>query len=890
MSDTNDISLPGDARNLFGRRGEDIVPVSSVSLVCDGLLGMLPAGTPEGYATAEDNGGMAVKDCAKAAAVAVAVHVPGDILKRIRDDAGSDGASSCYRASHRLVPCVVVIERQDFVANAGRPSEPAAAEIGLIRSESDAISLDSAPTAGPSHLRKRGRGRPRKDGNGPFKADSPPPEVKETERRRLKEARKKKKRREMESDGIILSDFVSDRKGPMTRSMVHQRRPHKDGSGAFMADSPPPEVKETERRRLEETRKKKKRRVVESDRIILFNSFSDRKSPVIRSMDHQRRPRKDRSGPFETDSPPPEVRETERHRLEEARKKRKRRKVESNRIILFDSICDRKGPVTRSMTRQSRQIEEMRAESTNDLMARIDGWLQDLTTVRSCRTRSAMRDSRNLNLSFRYLRDAFNCLCERASSRTAEDFSSERIDELKAGWGAKACPGEKSGLSATAGIRSGSASGDLLMVADVRLSESFVGANSTISDRLSALDDRIASLVASSGLTGPGVVDELAISGSSESVGLSGMGREANGPAIPSVPLQRCRGIASAFSQGDPSTSTEHLISDPPFISTRKRKRDGEDFRQPPPILAERSEKRFSALAPASGSRSWETGRNGTRINAPASSTSCLSLSGNSTSHHARERRLIKRLPQVVSILVTDQEKASYTDVLRRVRAGISLENIGIARTRIRQAASGALLVELPGASPQQADTLVERIRSIFRRDETVKVSRPIRKVHLRISEFDPSVMTDDVAVAIVAASDGEVAVADVRVGEPLRDFGGLNFMRVQCPAPVGLRLALAGRLSLGSTSVRVALMKSRSPRCFKCHGVGHLQQRCPSLVDLTGCCFSCGKEGHSAVVCKRRPHCPLCKSRGLLADHCAGGPECRPCPPRREPLPGRVL
>ncbi|KYN22408.1 hypothetical protein ALC57_05193 [Trachymyrmex cornetzi] len=64
---------------------------------------------------------------------------------------------------------------------------------------------------------------------------------------------------------------------------------------------------------------------------------------------------------------------------------------------------------------------------------------------------------------------------------------------------------------------------------------------------------------------------------------------------------------------------------------------------------------------------------------------------------------------------------------------------------------------------------------------------------------------------------------------------------------------------------------------------LGHVQQRCPSVLDRSRCCFNCGRFGHSWQSCKDRPRCPVSADRGLPCAHRAGtAGVCRPIQPAR--------
>jgi len=223
-------------------------------------------------------------------------------------------------------------------------------------------------------------------------------------------------------------------------------------------------------------------------------------------------------------------------------------------------------------------------------------------------------------------------------------------------------------------------------------------------------------------------------------------------------------------------------------------------------------------------------------------------------------------------VAVGDRGAPKYADVMRRMREVYPdlRTAFGIKEVRPKRAANGGLLLEIPGAAAsQQADVLAARLRDMFPEDEGVRVSRPVKRVDLRITGFDESVTPREIAEAISHFSGG-CGAEDVRVGTIRTSRDGLCTVWVQAPATAGVPAAEAGKVYLGWARARVALLKGRPLRCFRCLAPGHVQQRCPCPVDR--------------ARCRNKPHCPSCQEKGRKADHKPGGASCVPVGPRRGP------
>ncbi|KAA5589431.1 hypothetical protein F3H15_36545, partial [Pseudomonas aeruginosa] len=156
-----------------------------------------------------------------------------------------------------------------------------------------------------------------------------------------------------------------------------------------------------------------------------------------------------------------------------------------------------------------------------------------------------------------------------------------------------------------------------------------------------------------------------------------------------------------------------------------------------------------------------------------------------------------------------------------------------------------------------------------------------------KVTGLDECATQMEVAAAI--ASQGNCALAQVKVGELRSCYSGAFTVWARCPVQAATLLATPpqgrpadspGRLRVGWVIAHVQLQEARPWRCLRCFGTGHGLARCPSAVDRSGLCFRCGQPGHKAVSCAAAaPHCVLCDAAKRRADHRAGGPSCLSAP-----------
>ncbi|CAK1546355.1 unnamed protein product [Leptosia nina] len=134
------------------------------------------------------------------------------------------------------------------------------------------------------------------------------------------------------------------------------------------------------------------------------------------------------------------------------------------------------------------------------------------------------------------------------------------------------------------------------------------------------------------------------------------------------------------------------------------------------------------------------------------------------------------RTPRSSAIVLTltdeGKEKAmlTYQKALLIARSKIDLKEItGLETLRVRKAATGATVLELPGAnSGPKADALAEKLGTLFGKKMTV--TRPVKTVDIRISGIDESVGEMELQDAV--AKKGGCHFNDVKIGQKRDDRG----------------------------------------------------------------------------------------------------------------------
>ncbi|KMQ90375.1 gag-pol polyprotein [Lasius niger] len=157
---------------------------------------------------------------------------------------------------------------------------------------------------------------------------------------------------------------------------------------------------------------------------------------------------------------------------------------------------------------------------------------------------------------------------------------------------------------------------------------------------------------------------------------------------------------------------------------------------------------------------------------------------------------------------------------------------------------------------------------------DTAVVTRPVIKREVRIIGLDDTVCREEVADTIAAA--GGCASADVKVGTIRMMSNQLYMVWAQCPLEAAIKASKEGKIKISWTIAKIELLKNRQSQCYKRWGLGHLRDKCTSVIDRSRTCFRCGVEGHPAVTCTNPVCCILCKEQNKNPQHRVGSAMCK--------------
>lgn len=269
--------------------------------------------------------------------------------------------------------------------------------------------------------------------------------------------------------------------------------------------------------------------------------------------------------------------------------------------------------------------------------------------------------------------------------------------------------------------------------------------------------------------------------------------------------------------------------------------------------------------------QSRENSSNRAKLDNNRANTGPSNRTNNKASNKASNKRKPPRTAAVAMKALTPG--LTYSEIIKQARNNLQLAELGIERTRIRYAANGVALIEIPGENRnEKADKLRSKLSDIL--GEHVKVTRPVVKGDLRLSGFDDSIGASEIAEVI--AEIGGCLPRDVKIGEIRKLKNSLCTVWLQCPLAAAIKAADVEKIKIGWTVARLQLLKSRPVRCYKCWKLGHLKNNCESAADRSFACYRCGQNGHPAKNCTGQIRCVICAELGISADHRIGSAACK--------------
>lgn len=138
------------------------------------------------------------------------------------------------------------------------------------------------------------------------------------------------------------------------------------------------------------------------------------------------------------------------------------------------------------------------------------------------------------------------------------------------------------------------------------------------------------------------------------------------------------------------------------------------------------------------------------------------------------EKKVPKRKPPRTAAVTLTCPPGEYAEAMKIVRGKINLTEIGIESLRPKRAATGAIILEVPGPdSSEKASVLRDKMEEALQNMEGVKVARPTKQGELRVKNILDSTTVAEIKEAISRL--GGCKAEEVRAGDIRQAPNGLG-------------------------------------------------------------------------------------------------------------------
>lgn len=234
-----------------------------------------------------------------------------------------------------------------------------------------------------------------------------------------------------------------------------------------------------------------------------------------------------------------------------------------------------------------------------------------------------------------------------------------------------------------------------------------------------------------------------------------------------------------------------------------------------------------------------------------------------------RKERKPKARPD--AIIIAGNGKATFADILRKVKADPNLGEVGQSVTKIRRTQKGDLLLQL-NSSGDKANEIREIISKTLGDQAAVKSLQDT--TIFEIKDIDEVTMVEDVRDALIRCQ-GDTPEGQCEVMSLRRAYANTQTATVRAPVKLAKKFIDGGKIRIGWVVCRIRARKALI-KCYKCLEFGHISRQCKSKIDRSKLCRRCGEDGHVARDCGKEPLCMFCRTNPAVdAKHIAGSGRC---------------
>lgn len=228
------------------------------------------------------------------------------------------------------------------------------------------------------------------------------------------------------------------------------------------------------------------------------------------------------------------------------------------------------------------------------------------------------------------------------------------------------------------------------------------------------------------------------------------------------------------------------------------------------------------------------------------------------------DKRKAVKVPETSSVVTIRGEGQSYADLLKKVKANVDIDKLGIKVAAITRRQDETMSIRIKGDS-KKATLLLKEVNKTV--GVTAVAHRKMDMVEVR--DLEHGMSKDDISSAFAEAIPGS-SPADFVVTSVTPSYAGTSRAFIRAPSECFGQIAENNRIRIGWVSCRIR-RRSMPTHCYRCWSSDHLSSQCKG-PDRSKHCYKCGGPNHLKARCTAEKWCPLCETN----DHCFDDGDCR--------------
>lgn len=197
---------------------------------------------------------------------------------------------------------------------------------------------------------------------------------------------------------------------------------------------------------------------------------------------------------------------------------------------------------------------------------------------------------------------------------------------------------------------------------------------------------------------------------------------------------------------------------------------------------------------------------------------------------------------------------ASYSDMLKSVKGGVTPEDVGIQIKKIQRTQAGALRLVVRETTTGAKEKFMQQMKAVLPSEANVSTFTPTKGII--IMDIEEDITIDELKEAL--ASQLEVDVKQIRATKFRALHRGGKSTTVFLPNLAAEKAISFKRIKLGWSMCQIK-EKFDPTLCANCQTFGHQTRTCTKKETTKKRCLKCGQEDHIAKDCINGERCFTC-------------------------------